>query len=293
MKLPPLNPLRMFESASRTLSFTQTARELHVTPGAVSRQIKVLEDFLGMRLFERANREVRLTPGGLQYKEDLHGAFERIEQATAKAIAPPAAKPLQIWCQMTFAMRWLLPRMPAFHVAHPDRDTVFTTSFKPLRTLGDADVMIGIGHGDWPGAISRRLVDIELLPVCSPQLLTGPNAITTPRDLARHTLLQSTARPDYWGRWLDANGVGDIDPTHGLTFENVALAYQAALQGLGVAMGQFALVKDDLAAGRLVAPFDRRLLIDSAFYLVYSERLEYDPHLCDFRDWLLEEVSKG
>lgn len=291
MKLPPLNPLRMFESAATTLSFTQTARELHVTPGAVSRQIRVLEDFLGMRLFERANREVRLTPGGQQYRDDLSGAFARISEATSKAITRQRPKPLHIWCQMTFAMRWLLPRMPAFNALHPERDAVFTTSFRQLDALHDADVAICIGHGDWPGVISHRLVDIELLPVCSPRLLQGPLPLKEPRDLAAHTLLQSSARPDYWGRWLRANGVHDVEPTHGLTFENVALAYQAALQGLGVAMGQYALVKDDLAAGTLVAPLAGKLLIESAFYVIYPERLKYDPHLCDFRDWLLAEVD--
>lgn len=290
MKLPPLNPLRVFESASHTLSFTQTAPELHVTTGAVSRQIRVLEEFLGMRLFERASGEVRLTPAGREYRDDLSGAFERISQATTKALSRNRDKPLHVWCQMTFAMRWLLPRMAEFHARHPDRDAVFTTSLKQLDNLSDADVAICIGHGDWPGVIAHRLVDIELLPVCSPALLAGPVPLREPADLARHTLLQSSARPDYWGRWLDAHGVEGVDPAHGLTFENVTLAYQAALQGMGVAMGQYALVAEDLAAGRLVAPFAGRLVLDSAFYLVYPERLQNDAHVRDFRDWVMAQA---
>jgi len=292
MKLPPLNPLRVFESASHTLSFTQTARELHVTTGAVSRQIRVLEEFLGARLFERGSGEVRLTPAGREYRDDLRGAFERIGMATAKALSRSRTAPLQVWCQMTFAMRWLLPRMAAFQSRHPERDVVLTTSLKQLESLSDAEVAICIGHGDWPGVVSRRLVDIELVPVCSPRLLPAGQSRLAPADLARFTLLQSAARPDYWGHWLAANGVGHIDPARGLTFENATLAYQAALQGMGVAMGQYALVEDDLKAGRLVAPFGDRLGIDSAFYLVYPERLEKDAHLCDFRDWVLEAAGR-
>lgn len=276
----------MFESAARHLSFTRAAHEMHVTTGAVSRQIKVLETFLGARLFERVNREVRLTPVGLRYRDELRDVFTLIASATENATRVQRDKPLHIWCQMTFAMRWLLPRMPAFHAAHPGRDATFTTSGVQGDTMRGADVVIRIGEADWPGAVSRRLVDIELVPVCSPRLLGGPKPLKTPADLRHHTLLQSVARPDYWPMWLQARGVQGVDPTHGLVFENVALAYQAALQGLGVAMGQYALVADDLAEGRLVSPFPELLPIDSAFYLIYPERLEHDPHLGEFRDWV-------
>ncbi|MDX3904793.1 MAG: transcriptional regulator GcvA [Pigmentiphaga sp.] len=287
-RLPPLNPLRTFEAAARHLSFTRAARELHVTPGAVSRQVMVLEEFLGARLFERVNREVRLTAVGQRYLDDLREVFDRIAGATHRAMQGTRDKPLHIWCPMTFAMRWLVPRLPAFHAAHPGRDAVFTTSLKPVDfTVHDADVAIRMGQGDWPGVISRFLVGIELVPVCRPRLLQSGPPLKQPRDLAHHTLQQSVARPDYWRIWLEAAGASDIDPDRGLTFESVSLAYQAALEGLGVAMGQHALVADDLAAGRLVAPLGPRVPIDNAFYLIYPERLEHDAHLCTFRDWIL------
>ncbi|MPS27010.1 MAG: transcriptional regulator GcvA [Alcaligenaceae bacterium] len=291
-RLPPLNPLRTFEVAARHLSFTRAARELHVTPGAVSRQVMVLEEFLGARLFERVNREVRLTAVGRRYLDDLNDVFDSIGEATQRAMQGVRDKPLHIWCPMTFAMRWLVPRLPAFHGAHPGRDAIFTTSLKPVDfTEHDADVAIRMGRGDWPGVISRFLVGIDLLPVCSPRLLEGRAPLAHPRDLAQHTLLQSVARPDYWPTWLKAAGASDIDPDRGLTFESVSLAYQAALEGLGVAMGQHALVAEDLAAGRLVAPFGLRVPIDNAFYLIYPERLQYDTHLCTFRDWILAEAQ--
>jgi len=291
-RLPPLNPLRTFEAAARHQSFTRAARELHVTPGAVSRQVMVLEKFVGARLFERVNREVRLTPVGQRYLHDLSDVFDRIAASTLRAMQGVRERPLHVWCPMTFAMRWLVPRLPAFHAAHPGRDAIFTTSLKPVDfSVHDADVAIRMGRGDWPGVISRHLVGIELLPVCSPRLLSGPTPLKTPRDLARHTLLQSVARPEYWRIWLEAAGAGDVDPDRGLTFESVSLAYQAALEGLGVAMGQHALVAEDLAVGRLVAPFGPRVPIDNAFYLVYPERLEDDAHLSTFRDWILAEAQ--
>lgn len=291
MKIPPLNPLRVFECVARTLSFTRAADELHVTTGAVSRQIRALEEYLDVQLFVRGNREVRLTELGEQYRDELQGVFERIAVATNRVVSARRGAPLQIWCQMTFAMRWLLPRMYTFHAAHPDQDVVFTTTLKQPTSLDDADVAIRIGDGAWPGQVSHRLVPIELLPVCSPRLLENGPPLTEPKCLEHHTLLQSAARPDYWRLWLAAQGVGHIDPDRGLTFENVALAYQAAMQGLGVAMGQFALVADDLNAGNLVAPFDERVVVDSAFYLSYPERLADSPRLREFRDWILAEAG--
>src|SRR5690606_28745420 len=133
------------------------------------------ENFLGIRLFERINREVRLTPVGQRYREDLHDVFERIASATRRASQSPRQKPLHIWCPMTFAMRWLVPRLPAFHAAYPGRNAIFTTSLQPVDfTLHDADVAIRMGQGDWPGVVAQRLVNIELTPVCSPHLLKGP-----------------------------------------------------------------------------------------------------------------------
>ncbi|GAA4329510.1 transcriptional regulator GcvA [Pigmentiphaga soli] len=289
-RLPPLNPLRTFEAAARHRSFTQAARELHVTPGAVSRQIVVLERHLGVRLFERAGREVRLTALGQRYLEDLGDAFDRIGSATRKLAEAGGDRPLHIWCPMTFAMRWLVPHLPAFHSAHPGRDAVFTTSLKPVDfNVHDADVAIRMGRGDWPGVACEYLVGIELTPVCSPRLLAA-RPLARPADLARHTLLHSEARPSHWELWLAGAGAGadDIDPQHGMTFESVSLAYQAAIEGMGVAMGQYALVEADLAHGRLVAPLAHCQPIEDAFYLIYPERLEHDAHLCAFRDWILD-----
>src|SRR5690606_35721315 len=149
----------------------------------------VLENYLDVRLFERTRRDVRLTDAGRQYRDDLQGVFERISVATTKVSSNRQTARLQIWCQLTFAMRWLLPRLHTYHAAHPDRDVAFTTTLKQPDDLVDADVAIRIGDGRWPGQISHRLVPIELLPVCSPMLLkTGP-PLRKPADLEQHTLL--------------------------------------------------------------------------------------------------------
>ena len=151
-----------------------------------------------------------------------------------KLSQPKDATPLHIWCPMTFGLRWLVPRLPAFRAAQPDRDVVFTTSLGPIDfSARTTDVAIRIGQGTWPGCASHRLVDIELTPVCSPALLERLGPMTQPSDLRRATLLQSAARPGYWRQWLEAAGASDIDPDRGITFESVSLAYQMAMNGAG------------------------------------------------------------
>lgn len=293
MKTPPLNALRAFEAAGRLLSFRRAAEELHVTPGAISRQVALLEAALGAPLFRRANRQVSLTRYGAVYLRAITAALLDIEGATAEFVASLNRSPLHIWCPMTFGMRWLVPRLPKFRAQHLERDVIFATALghKAIDFQG-TDVAIRIGQGDWPDTVAHRIAGIELIPVCSPGL-RAQHELRNPADLKGVTLLQSSARPGYWQAWLRAAGVRGIDLDRGMTFESVSLAYQMAIDGAGVAMGQHALVAGDLAAGRLVAPFECVLRLADAFWLIYPKRLEHDPFVRSFRDWLLGEAASS
>lgn len=294
MSLPPLNAVRVFEAVGRRGSVKQAAAELFVTPGAVSRQLALLEEHLGTPLFTRSHRALTLTASGKAYLARVSDVLLNLSQATEEIKTTKGRDPLRIWCSMTFGLRWLVPRLPVFRAAHPDRDVVFTTSLGPIDFDASATgVAIRIGRGDWPGCVCHPLVGIELTPVCSPALLAQLGPFHRAADLAHATLLQSAARPDYWRRWLEAAGAPHIDPERGITFESVSLAYQMALDGAGVAMGQRALVAADLKAGRLVEPFAQRIDSGDAFYLIYPNRLAQDPFVLTFRDWLLDEAQKS
>lgn len=290
---PPLNPLRTFEVAGRLLSFSRAAEDLNVTPGAVSRQIKVLEDYLGLSLFQRGHRDVRLTPEGEAYLAVLSDAFGRIDSVTRRLTERHEGHRLHIWCSMTFAMRWLVPRLPVFHAANPDRNVLFTTSLRPVDfSSGDVDVAIRLGPDTWPGIVAHELFRTQLTPVCSPALLQDRDPLGCADDLAGLTLLHSTVRPRDWARWLESAGARTVKPDQGMKFESSSLAYQAAIEGVGVAMGQRALIAGDLAMGRLVAPFDLVTEDESGFYLLYPERSAGARHLQVFRDWVLDEARR-
>jgi LysR family glycine cleavage system transcriptional activator len=295
-RLPPLNALRAFEAAGRHVSFTKAAEELFVTPGAISRQIKLLEEVLDVELFERTSRDLRISEEAREYVTVLGDAFHRIKQATDRLLMAHRARSLRIHCPMTFTLRWLMPRLPLFHQLYPTREIQLTTTLHPipasLLNLGEADVVIQMGKGDWPGLVTHRLAGSALVPVCSPAYL-GAIAPLTPQGLATATLLRSMARPDDWRDWLDAAGAPEVDDQRGLQFESSSLAYQAAIQGLGIAIGQMSLVADDLRTGRLVSPFDFVHDNGNAYYLIYGGHAENDDRLIEFRDWILQQVSEA
>ncbi len=289
-KLPPLNAMRTFEAAARHGSFTLAARELCVTPGAVSRQVAALEDFLGVRLFERANREVALTREGSMYFEALTVILDRIDVATRAVTEDQHRRALHIWSPMAFSMRWLLPRMPSFHATWPKREVSLTAYLREVEfARTEADVSIRLGIGQWPGLSCHRLVSIELMPVCSPKLLER-RPLRRVADLARHTLLHSSVIRDHWPRWLATAGQPDLKPYHHIEFESISLAYEAAIAGTGVAMGQHALVAEDLVSGRLVAPLGPVADTGLAYWLTYPGNGKPLPHLRPFCDWVLQEA---
>ena len=293
-RLPPLNAIRAFEAAARHLSITLAAEELNVTAGAVSRQIKGLEEALGVQLLTRGHRQISLSRAGSGYFRAVTRALEELREATRKLTRRKQKKQLKVRAYTTFAMRWLIPRLSDFHAQHPEIEVLLKASLEPVDfRKEDIDGAVRLGDGHWPDANTYRLVSNILAPVASPHLLeTGPK-LKKPVDLKNHTRLHSIARIDDWAHWLEAAGVGDlVDPRDGMMYESSAMAYAAAVEGQGVAMAQLFLVENDLREGRLVLPFKRTLdMGDYTYYLLTPSHREESPWMRTFRLWLLEQFK--
>lgn len=297
-RLPPLNALRAFEAAARHLSITLAAEELHVTPGAVSRQIKLLEETLGLQLLHRGHRQITLTRPGAEYHRAVTKTIDALREATRriKRRATAQRKQLRVRAYTTFAMRWLIPRLSAFHAAHPDVEVLLTASLEDVNfQREDLDAAIRLGAGRWPGVTAHRLVDNILSPVCTPALRNGPVKLRKPADLKHFTLLHSIARPDDWAHWLEAAGVaGEVDAASGMTYQSSSMAYIAALENQGLVMAQMFLVQDDLKTGKLVLPFKKTVdMGDYTYYLIQPAGRAESAPMQQFRGWLLEEFARG
>jgi LysR family transcriptional regulator, glycine cleavage system transcriptional activator len=290
-KLPPLNALRAFEASGRYSSFTGAAKELLVTQGAVSRHVSALEDWLGVKLFLRTHRGIELTGKGERYLRVLSGALDQIDFATREMRDKADERVLRLKLPPTFAIRWLVPRLTRFHALHPKIDVQITTSHE-LANFRREDIDVSIHSHYIPpvGGDHRRLLGEVLLPVCSPGLLRHGPPLSRPRDLADHALLSSMHRPMDWSRWLGAAGVADLDSPAGIRFDNAALAYQGAIDELGVAIAIHALVEDDLRSGRLIAPFELQVATQGAYYLASPEEGLKAERVVAFEEWLLGEA---
>jgi LysR family glycine cleavage system transcriptional activator len=290
-RLPPLSTLPFFEAAARHLNFSKAASELNVTPGAISRAIKNLEDQLQVQLFERQTRSVQLTEVGEPYARAVRDALEQLAAATALATARHSSATLNVSTSDGFAGRWLVPRLYRFHKSHEDIDVRVSTTGKLANFLGDGiDVAIRYGGGSYPGLKSEFLTGEDVFPVCSPKLLKGARGLRKPEDLKHHTLIRDSYPID-WKAWLDSAGVKGVNPRKGLTFDSYTFAIEAAAQGEGVALGRSMLVGGDLAAGRLVRPFKHSLKAASSFYIVYPPDAMRQRKVKAFRDWLFEEIA--
>ncbi len=292
-RLPPLTTLPAFDAAARHLSFTKAAAELHVTHGAVSRAIRNLEEQLGTRLFERGTRSVQVTSEGAAYAAEIGAALDRIGAATIVASAPKSAGVLNVSTSDGFAGRWLVPRLHRFHRANRDIDVRLSTSGTFSDFIRDGiDIAIRYGAGGYEGVISEFLAEEEVSPVCSPELLQGEHALRTPNDLKHHRLIHDNFRID-WATWLRAAGLDDINPNNGVRYDSAAYAVEAAVHGEGVLLGRSALVSADLAAGRLVRPFDLALKSRWNYYVVYPDGALRQRKVRAFRDWLFSEMVVG
>ncbi|MBR0949249.1 transcriptional regulator GcvA [Bradyrhizobium canariense] len=289
-RLPSLNGLRAFEAAARHLSFTLAAAELNVTQTAISHQIRRLEEELGIRLFVRQNRALALTPEARDYLPGVRAAFNDLRLATDRLLRKDDDKVLTVSTLASLAAKWLLPRLTDFQEHHPGIDVRITTSTSLVDFQRDnVDAAIRYGRGQWPGLRADWLMADELFPVCSPSLLRGDKPLRCPEDLKSHMLLHtSNANSDDWRLWLTAAGQpADIARQPGITFDMIFMTIQAAIDGIGVAMGRTSYVQDDIAKGRLVVPFKIALPADAGFYLVAPEGRREAPKLTAFRDWMI------
>jgi LysR family glycine cleavage system transcriptional activator len=289
-RLPSLNGLRAFEAAARHLSFTQAASELNVTQTAISHQIKRLEQELGVRLFIRQNRALALTPAANDYLPGVRAAFNDLRLATDRLLRKDDDHVLTVSTLASLAAKWLLPRLAAFQEAHPGIDVRITTSTTLVDFQRDnVDAAIRYGRGQWPGLRADWLMADELFPVCSPSLLQGNKRLECPEDLRDHVLLHtSNANSDDWRLWLTAAGLPtDLSKQPGITSDMIFMTIQAAIDGIGVAMGRTTYVQDDIAKGRLVVPFKITLPADAGFYLVSPQGRADSPKLSAFRHWLV------
>jgi LysR family transcriptional regulator, glycine cleavage system transcriptional activator len=288
--LPPLNALRAFEAAARLESFKDAAAELGVTHGAISRHVRLLEDWLGPpALFRRLNRRVELTPTGAALLTETAPALDRLAAAADRhqaraGQAPPAV--LRVNALATFSLRWLLPRLAQFRDLHPEIEVRLSTSNEPVDALREPyDLIIRGGPDTFYGFTCRLFLTEQRLPVCSPALLERL-PLNDVADLQQHTLLHASTLPRLWSDWLAAAGAHDLEPAGSLTLDHFYLALQAALDGLGVAMGPTALVADDLAAARLIVPFPTPALPARAYHAYLPDARASDPAVTAFCEWL-------
>jgi len=290
-RLPPLNALRAFEAGARHLSFTKAAQELHVTQAAVSHQVRQLEEHLGVALFRRYTRRLALTEEGRALLPAVGEAFDRIDQAVRDLGEGSGNRLLTVSLTHSFAGKWLVPRLGRFRQQHPEVDLRLHHSAQPADfTRDDVDLAVRWGRGGWPNLGIDFLKAEAISPVCSPKLLEGPHPLRKPADLRHHSLLHDYDYDD-WFAWLRAAGVQDVEAYRGPILDETNVLIQAALEGQGVALTDLALVADDLAAGRLVRPFDLTLASDYGYYIVYPSGALKRPKVKAFRDFLLAEAA--
>jgi LysR family transcriptional regulator, glycine cleavage system transcriptional activator len=292
-KLPPLQALRAFEAAAQHENFSSAAEVLHVTHGAVSRQIAALETWLGVPVFHRHGKRVQLTDEGRRYLYAIQGAFDTIASATAQLRESGTARALRINALPTFAMRWLLPRLSTFQKRYPAVELKLSTDDHMLSETADMfDIAIRRGPGHWPNCEAGEFLAESELPVCSPSLMRR-TPIESVDDLAQHTLLHSDTRPDAWQKWLAAAGARGTKFKRRQSFDHFYLALQAAVDGLGVVLGPLPLISDELASGRLVAPLPGPAIAARSYWWVAPRPQAQLPLIRDFCSWLEEEAQRA
>lgn len=295
-RLPSMKALRAFEAAARYLSFTKAADELNVTQAAISHRVKTLEQHLGVPLFHRFNRRLELTSAGQLYLPSLRNALDMLGAAADQFSVRKTKASIKVSVLLSLANKWLLPRLPRFREAHPGIDVLVIADDRLVKFgRDDADMAIRLGPGPYPGLRADRLMDDEIIPMCSPALLRGPNPLRTPLDLKFHTLLHDTAsfgdEPLGWTRWLELAGVTHVDSSLGPGFNLWGMLIDAAVAGQGVALARATLAQNDIEAGRLIQPFGPALPSKSAYWVVSLPSVAEQTNVRKFRDWLMSEVA--
>ncbi len=311
-RLPPLNALKAFEATARHLSVKKAAVELNVTPAAVSHQIRTLEEYLDIRLFHRHNRALELTDAARACLPKLREGFDCLAQAVERLRTHTSGGMLTVSAAPSFAARWLMPRLHRFIAAHHEIDVRISARMRrasidgkvdvaeraTIETwLDDSDVAILYGHGHYPGLEVHKLLALTVTPICSPQIMSGAHPLRTPEDLQHHMLLHDDTGEMYdgesfWAVWLKAAGVTGIATQHGARFSHAVLAFEAAMDAVGVVVSMPELAAEDLAAGRLIMPFAQQVPLASAYYMVCEEQAKTRPAVVAFCNWLIAEAAK-
>ncbi|UZN49804.1 transcriptional regulator GcvA [Cupriavidus cauae] len=288
-RLPALTALRAFEAAARHESFSRAATELFVTHGAVSHQVRALEEELGQPLFARNGKRVSLTPAGRVYAERVRDALLQIAEATRALQSGTRDKRLTISTMPSFAARWLTPRIGSFIERHPELDVELMSSNTLVDfTRDEVDVALRMGSGNYPGLYVERLLDDVFFPVCSPNFLGG-KLPARPEDMQGLTLLRGEGDP--WRPWFEAAGLDWPEPRKGLMFEDSSLLLQAAAEGQGIALIRSSLAYNDLLSGRVVRLFDVSIPCPWLLYFVCTPAMLDTPKVQAFRTWLLPEIA--
>ncbi|MBF5043425.1 transcriptional regulator GcvA [Aggregicoccus sp. 17bor-14] len=291
-RLPPLQTLRAFEATGRLLSMTRAAKELHVTHGAVSRHIKTLEEDLGVALFRRLTRQLVLTEAGAELLVAVTRVLGELTREAERLRTQDRVSRLTISTSISFASKWLAPRLHRLQARHPELDIhLDVTDAEVDLNDGQVDAAIRYGNGPYRRALSERILQETVTPVCSPAYLAQHGALPSPASLVRCTLLHEDRMLANWEQWLALAGVDRARHGRGPAYSHGSMAIDAAIRGEGVALGRSALVADDIAAGRLVAPFPQlRLTAERGYDLVYRTGNRSHPKVCALRDWLEEEL---
>jgi len=294
MRLPPLNPLKVFHVVARTRNLTRAAQELNISQSAVSKQLQVLESYLGIELFRRERHGIVLTQAGLRYADEISPAIEAIAGATTEIMRSGSDRKLRIQTYTTFAAKWLIPRLACFNQRHPDISVVITNSVNDVDFDRDmVDLAIQMGNGAWPGKEVDFLFEDVIEPVCSPEFFQrhAPEA-QYPQALLRTRLLISHYRPKDWSTWGRlCRYEQELEHTESMRFSSSVLTWQAAMDGLGIAIGQTALLVDDLQSRKLVSPFELPVRTGASYYLVRPQLQRQSSKVTAFRDWMLEQIA--
>jgi LysR family glycine cleavage system transcriptional activator len=290
-KFPPLNSLRAFESAARHLSVKIAAEELCVTPGAVSQMLKILEDHLGVKLFERVNRGIVLTQAGRDYLPAIRNAFRQIAEATRRVAVSADAGILTLSTTPFFASAWLAPRLNSFQQTHPSIDLQVLTSSAPVVFSRDSvDVAVRHGIGRYAGLRSYRLVSVEMVPVAAPSMVARLGMPASPDELTRWPHVHDADRKG-WSLWFQAQGIDDIELPRGPAFDDSTALLMAVIAGQGAGLLPAAMIAPDVQERRLVKLAKPTHMETFAYYLIYPEAKHDNPRISALRDWILSVAS--
>ena len=292
MRWPPMNTIVVFEAVGRHGSLLRAASELGVTPGAVSRQIKRLEDFVGVELFTRSHRKVTLTEDGRAYWAAVNSTTQRLRYETEQLMRSKAPPELRISCSLSFLQNWILPRFPSFQAAHPDLNVSFAISRSAEAFEPEFDCNIRIRHEPWPDLHCDRLLPAPMIAICSPGYRAAHPPLRSIGDLRNHTLLFTAGKEHHWSNWLGDATDEITGKAKRVTVNGTSVTYQAVLNGLGIGLGRMCFVGDDLLAGRLILLLEDHASFGDSMYLVTrpscARRKEYKA----FHDWFVQELDR-